>query len=152
MCDTLLARGNVELKAQGKDWGSTPSKRSYADATAYILLAVPIPGTETTTDSTTNTITVDNSSKVVAGSQHQLKVISMPYTTSLATQNTYLNLTANATKLTTRLLKDTKLTTDQLTKLGLDGSMDYSFRVLASPSNSTVDVSNFIGVVLPDTL
>ena len=147
----ILARGNVELKAQSKDWSVTPTKRSFADATAYILLAVPIPGTTNTTDSTSNTITIDGGSKLVAGSQHQLKLFSLPYTTDLTKQNNYLNLSGSAA-LTSPLVKDNKLSSAQLTSLGLDGSMDYSFRLLASPLNSVVDVSNFIGVVLPDQL
>jgi hypothetical protein len=77
--------------------------------------------------------------------------LSLPYTTDLTKQNGYLGLTGSAS-LTAALVKDTKLTTAQLTSLGLDGSMDYSFRLLASPSNSVVDVSSFIGVVLPDAL
>jgi hypothetical protein len=36
--------------------------------------------------------------------------------------------------------------------LGLDGTIDYSYRLLASPSASLIDLGTFIGVVLPDLL
>ena len=98
-----------------------------------------------------NSITIDGSALVAGGCQHQLKLYTLPYTTDLAQQNSYLNL-SGPSALQTALVKDQNLTAAQLSSLGLDGSMAYSFRVLAAPPDVSVDLNNFIGAVVPDLL
>jgi hypothetical protein len=147
----LLARANLELKAQGKTWNGNNVTRSIADATSYILIAAPIKGERNVNDRTANTITIDSSSQLIAGAQHQIKVLTLPHTTNLANQNSYLGLTGSGSQqLTKSLTVNTKLDQSQLQALGLDGTLDYSYRLLASPSESNVDLSSFVGVIIPD--
>lgn len=139
-----LARGNVEIKAQGKDWNGKSPKRAQADATAGVILAVPISCPATTTDRTNNSIMIDSSSQVNAGAQHQLKIYTLSHTdptlgtsTILAKQNSYLNLTGS-NALPSILVENSILNPAQHAALGLDGNLDYSYRVLASKTGSTI--------------
>ncbi|MFM9111346.1 MAG: beta strand repeat-containing protein, partial [Prochlorococcaceae cyanobacterium] len=151
----LLARNNLELKAQGNWIKAGGGERSLAAATAYILAATPIDGKEKSPDRTGNSLTIDPSARLVGGSQHQLKVITLPYSASLKEQNTFLNL-PQGQALATPLVPGQELTDDQLEALGLDGTLPYITVLLPPPAElseqQSADLSDAIAAVLPVSL
>jgi len=146
----LLARNNLQIEAEQNWIVEQKAARSRAAAQLRILSFIPIGSTAETADKTINSITVDDTSNLVGGSQHQLKVYTLPHTTSLAEQNSYLNLPGQA--LSSPLIVGSELTPQQKQALGLESTMTYIYVTLTPPADTQVNLNNAIGAILPTYL
>ncbi|MEI7951933.1 MAG: hypothetical protein WCH37_04545, partial [Synechococcaceae cyanobacterium ELA182] len=143
----LLARANVDLRAQEKFGTRGPDARSSAEANISLALAIPITGSPTITDTTTNTISIDKDAQITAGLQHDLKLWTLPYGADLDKQSSYLGV-----KLPNVLVAGQPLNDGQMLALGLDPRTPYVYEILDSPAGTDNAFANLVGVVLPERL
>ncbi|MEB3331540.1 MAG: LamG-like jellyroll fold domain-containing protein, partial [Synechococcaceae cyanobacterium] len=143
----LLARANVDLRAQPLFGTRGPTARSSTDAQVRMVVAIPIPGIDNISDKTTNTITIADTATVTAGLQHDLRLWALPAGADLAAQNAYLNATLPAP-----LLPGQALSAAQKQALGLEASSDYTFQVLPAPAEAGAALADQVALLLPTAL
>jgi hypothetical protein len=123
------------------------------------LSFLAVPGYITTDDACANTITISADSQLTAGLQHNLAIWALPFASDAPTQSQYLGL---ATPLSSPLVAGTDLTTAQISALGADPSVAYTYQVLAAPlpptpaepgdATNAAQLANQVAVVLPTSL
>ncbi|MFM1904801.1 MAG: hypothetical protein RLZZ440_2701, partial [Planctomycetota bacterium] len=165
----VLSRGNVEINARdafstvqsttdsGAGAGQTRTGvenddtdertlRGQASATVRILAFAPIPGTITTTDTTTNTISIADTARVVAGLNHDLQIRVVPHGASAESLNGSLGIETGG--FTAPLADGHVLTGAEKSALGFSTSVAYEYHVLPAPTGAD-GLSNAVAVILP---